>query len=171
MLCGKTRCPVMVRANCLVRAAPFIDSLEIDGASPPGIFIGRIGYPYVYAGPMVPPIHEDTAVYDLPELWFGKAIDEIVSFRSMLIRGKHRVHVSRLSESNKIIDMTRELALSSTATDVELALKKKPQGSLHGLHAFTSSGWPQGTTTGKEGATSPLNPKLLPARARARGRR
>ena len=130
MLCGKTRCPVMVRVNSFVRAMPLIKGLDIDGASPPSVFVGRIGYPYVYAGPLVPPVHEDTSLYDLPELWFGKTIDEIVSFRSMLIRGKHRVHVRRFEEAGKIMDTTRELALASTATDVELALKKRPRGFL-----------------------------------------
>ena len=130
MLCGKTRCPVMVRVNSFVRAVPLIKSLDIDGASPPSVFVGRIGYPYVYAGPMVPPVHEDTSLYDLPELWFGKTMDEIVGFRSMLVRGKHRVHVSRFEEAAKIMDMTRELALASTATDVKLALKRRPHGFL-----------------------------------------
>ena len=130
MLCGKTRCPVMVRVNSFIRAVPLIKSLNIDGASPPSVFVGRVGYPYVYAGPMVPPIHEDTSLYDLPELWFGKTIDEIVSFRSMLIRGKYRVHVRRIKEAGKIMDLTRELALASAATDVELALKKRPRGFL-----------------------------------------
>jgi len=130
MLCGKTRCPVMIRVNSFMRTIPLIKSLDIDGASPPSVFVGRIGYPYVYAGPMVPPVHEDTSLYDLPELWFGKTIDEIVGFRSMLIRGKHRVHVRRFEEADKIMDMTRELALASTATDVELALKKRPHGFL-----------------------------------------
>ena len=130
MLCGKTRCPVMVRVNSFIRAVPLIRSLNIDGASPPSVFVGRVGYPYVYAGPMVPPIHEDTSLYDLPELWFGKTIDEIVSFRSMLVRGKYRVHVRRIKEAGKIMDLTRELALASAATDVELALKKRPRGFL-----------------------------------------
>jgi len=130
MLCGKARCPVMVRVNSFIRALPLIKSLDIDGASPPSVFVGRVGYPYVYAGPMVPPIHEDTSLYDLPELWFGKTIDEIVSFRSMLVRGKYRVHVRRIKEAGKIMDLTRELALASAATDVELALKKRPRGFL-----------------------------------------
>lgn len=129
-LCGKTRCPVIVRANLFMQSAPMINSLNIDGASPPSVFVGRIGYPYVYAGPMVPPLHEDTTLYDLPELWFGKTIDEIVGFRSLLIRGKHRVHVQRFEEAGKVMDFTRELALASAATDVELSLKKRPRGSL-----------------------------------------
>lgn len=129
MLCGKTRCPVMVRVNQFFRTAPLL-SEDVDGASPPSVFVGRIGYPYVYAGPMVPPVHEDTSFYDLPELWFGRAIDEIVGFRSMLVRGKYRVHVRRFEEAGKIMDLTRELALAADSTDVELGLTRRPRGFL-----------------------------------------
>jgi len=129
-LCGKTRCPLLVRANFYLKTMPFIKGLDVDGASPPSVFVGRIGYPYVYVGPMVPPVHEDTSFYDLPELWFGKSIDEIVGFRSLLIRGKHRVHVRRFEEAGKIMDKTRELALSVNPVDVELALTKPPRRNL-----------------------------------------
>lgn len=129
-LCGKTRCPIIVRVNHYLRTVPLINSEDIAGASPPSVFIGRIGYPYVYAGPLVPPVQEDTSLYDLPELWFGKTIDEIVSFRSMLVRGKHRVHVKKFEEAGKIIEKTRELALASKPVDAELTLKKKPRGFL-----------------------------------------
>jgi hypothetical protein len=107
-----------------------MQSEDIAGASPPSVFVGRIGYPYVYAGPLVPPVREDTSLYDLPEFWFGKTIDEIVEFRSMLIRGKQRVHVKRFEEAGKIIEKTRELALAVKPVDVELMLKKKPRGSI-----------------------------------------
>ena len=103
---------------------------DIFGASPPSVFVGRIGYPYVYAGPLVPPVREDTSLYDLPEFWFGKTIDEIVGFRSMLVRGKYRVHVRKFEKAGKIMDKTRELALAVKPVDVELLLKKKPRGSI-----------------------------------------
>ncbi len=126
LLCGKTRCPLIVRLQYYFRTMPLIEGTDVDGASPPGVFVGRIGYPYVYAGPLVPPVHEDTSLYDLPEYWFGKSIDEIVGFRSMLIRGKHRVHVRKFEDAGKVLDNTRELALSAGPIDVELALKKRP---------------------------------------------
>ncbi len=126
-LCGKTRCPLLVRARFYLKAMPLIRGLGVDGASPPSVFVGRIGYPYVYAGPLVPPVHEDTSLYDLPELWFGKSIDEIVGFRSMLIRGKHRVHVKKFEEAGKIMERTLELALAANPVDVELALTKQPR--------------------------------------------
>jgi hypothetical protein len=129
-LCGKTRCPIMVKVNYYLKSVPLMSSEDISGASPPSVFIGRIGYPYVYAGPLVPPVQEDTSLYDLPEQWFGRSIDEIVAFRSLLIRGKHRVHVQKFSEAGKILDRTRELALAENSVDTELNLTKKPRGSI-----------------------------------------
>jgi hypothetical protein len=129
-LCGKTRCPLLVRANFYLKTMPLINGLDVDGASPPSVFIGRIGYPYVYAGPMVPPVHEDTSLMDIPELWFGKSMDEIVGFRSMLVRGMHRVNVWRFEEAGRIMEQTRELAMSVDSVDVELALMKPPHRSL-----------------------------------------
>jgi hypothetical protein len=113
-----------------MKSIPLMQSEDIDGSSPPSVFVGRIGYPNVYAGPLVPPIRDDTTLYDLPELWFGKSIDDIVAFRSMLIRGKHRVHVQNFQQAGKIIEKTRELALAINSVDVELMLKKKPRGHM-----------------------------------------
>ncbi len=129
-LCGKTRCPIMVKANYFLKSVPLLSSEDIAGMSPPSVFIGRIGYPNVYAGPLVPPVHENTSLYDMPERWFGKSIDEIVGFRSLLVRGKHRVHVQNLLSSGKILDQTRELALAENSVDIELNLTKKPRGSI-----------------------------------------
>src|SRR5512139_1296506 len=129
-LCGKTRCPIMVKVNYYLRSFPLMSSEDIVGASPPSVFIGRIGYPHVYAGPLVPPVQEDTSLFDMPEQWFGKSIDEIVGFRSLLIRGKHRVHVQKFMEAGKILDQTRDLALAENCVDTELTLTRKPRGSI-----------------------------------------
>ena len=119
-----------MKVNYYLKSIPLMNSEDIDGASPPSVFIGRIGYPNVYAGPLVPPVQADTSMYDLPELWFGKSIDEIVAFRSMLVRGKHRVHVQKFNEAGKIIEKTRELALAVKPVDIELNLTKKPHGNI-----------------------------------------
>jgi hypothetical protein len=129
-LCGKTRCPIMVKVNSYLRSVPLMSSEDIAGVSPPSVFIGRIGYPHVYAGPLVPPVQEDTSLFDLPERWFGKSIDEIVGFRSLLVRGKHRVHVQKFMQGGKIMEQTRDLALADNSADVELNLTKKPRGSI-----------------------------------------
>jgi len=120
----------MLKVNYFLKSVPLMASEDIAGFSPPSVFIGRIGYPNVYAGPLVPPVDEDTSLYDMPEQWFGRTMDEIVGFRSLLVRGKYRVHVQKFNQAGKIIDQTRELALAENSVDMELNLTKKPRGSI-----------------------------------------
>ncbi len=42
---------------------------EIDGSTPPSVFIGSWNYPKVYAGPMIAPLSGDTTIMDMPESW------------------------------------------------------------------------------------------------------
>lgn len=124
MLCGKTSCPLVLRIKSYATVSQQLGT-EIDGASPPSIFVGRMGYPNVFVGPMVPPLHEDTSLYDSPERWMPLTIQEIVQFRMQLIRGKQRVKVHNLE--GKIIDSIQELALSGSPADVEMQLLKRPR--------------------------------------------
>ncbi|MGC8832319.1 MAG: hypothetical protein ACP5PQ_07045, partial [Thermoproteota archaeon] len=39
-LCGKTRCPIIVRANYFLKSIPLMQSEDIAGASPPSVFVG-----------------------------------------------------------------------------------------------------------------------------------
>jgi len=57
-------------------------------------------------------------------------MDEIVGFRSLLVRGKHRVNVQKFIDGGKILDQTRELALADSSVDIELNLTKKPHSSI-----------------------------------------
>ena len=91
LLCGKTSCPLIIRAYSLLRATSFIKGSVIEGSSPLSVFVGSAGYPKVYFGPMVPPITKNTAIFDFPEAWFGKTLEELVNFRSLLVRGKRLV--------------------------------------------------------------------------------
>ncbi|TLZ89260.1 MAG: hypothetical protein E6K00_01675, partial [Methanobacteriota archaeon] len=38
LLCGKARCPILVRWDSMMKTAPMIDRLDLDGSSPPGVF-------------------------------------------------------------------------------------------------------------------------------------
>ena len=53
---------------------------EIDGSSPPSVFIGSWNYPQVFAGPMIAPLHGDTMIMDRPESWIAenKSPEEII---------------------------------------------------------------------------------------------
>lgn len=66
-LCGKDRCPVMVRYFSKTKVKPFLDTTHLGGASPPSVFVGRYGYPKITIGPMIPPTMGDTTIIDTPE--------------------------------------------------------------------------------------------------------
>ncbi len=130
LLCGKSRCPVIVRYHSTNKIKPYISTLKLGGASPPSIFIGRVGYPKVAIGPMIPPVMGDTSLIDTPELWLDKQLDEIVDFRSQLVRGKYQVKVTDVNNSNKIVEFTRDLALSKNSVFSEAIFEKKPYGRI-----------------------------------------
>ncbi len=130
MLCGKNRCPVTVKLYSKMRNEPLLDSLSLEGSSPPSVFVGRFGYPKVSIGPMIPPLLGDTSLMDTPELWIDKSIDDIIDFRSQLVRGKYRVDVMDVESSNKIVEITREVALSKDSALVDAQFQRKPYGRI-----------------------------------------
>lgn len=126
LLCGKSRCPVLVKYYKKMEVQPLIEKNLISGSSPPSIFVGRMGYPKVYAGPMLPPIKGDTSFMDTPELWHDKKIDDIVDFRMKLVRGKYRIDVS--NAKGRIVEYTQEIAMASKPVEMEVQFEKKPRG-------------------------------------------
>src|SRR5512142_2611758 len=69
---------------------------EVDGSSPPSVFIGKAGYPKVYAGPMLTPASGDSFIMDAPEQWIpnGKRQEDIIRFRLDLVRGKQLIAIN-----------------------------------------------------------------------------
>src|SRR2546426_2483722 len=57
-------------------------------------------------------------------------MEDIVQFRSQLVRGMHRVHVHDVDRGGRIVDLTRELALGSSPADVEAGFARKPHGRI-----------------------------------------
>jgi hypothetical protein len=126
MLCGKDRCPILMKHDVGLRTRPLIDSLELEGSSPPGVFVGRYNYPKVFVGPMIPPVRGDTMLMDTPEMWVGRPMEEIVSFRSQLVRGKYRLDVHDVEGGGRIGRITREIAMAKHSPDLDAAFSKKP---------------------------------------------
>ena len=127
MLCGKAHCPVLSKAELLVKHLPKLSKDEIDGSSPPGAFVGRVGYPKVYLGPLIPPEKGDTRLLDTPELWLGKSIQDIIDFRFSLVRGKSLVEIHEATDPGRYLLDLHDLALSSTSVEVDAKFKKKPR--------------------------------------------
>ena len=156
MLCGKNNCPILLKSSILKSIAPGnYQKIQRDkvifGASPPGVFVGRFGYPDVNIGPMIP-INEDlvekavilnpseslkdTSILDISEYWFGKSIQEIVTYRSALARSNFKLNVyspsntsgfktlgtleQKLSVTEQhLLDVSQELAMSKISVDTE----------------------------------------------------
>lgn len=127
-LCGKDRCPLMIKFYSQSKTVPLIDTTELEGCSPPAVFVGRYGYPKVDIGPLVPPIFGDTTEMDTPEMWVGKPIDDIVDFRFKLVRGKYRIDATDFKSAGKIVDQVQQLALTEKPIEVEALFSQKPKG-------------------------------------------
>ena len=101
---------------------------ELEGSTPPSVFIGSWNYPDVYAGPMVVPEHGDTRIMDMPESWISgnKTQEEIIGYRLNLIRGKHRVNAADLN--NRFVEKLQAISLSGSSIESEVSFTSMPQG-------------------------------------------
>lgn len=130
MLCGKDRCPLMIKFHSQSRSMRLMEGRELTGCSPPAVFVGRYGYPKVDIGPLLPPLMGDTSLLDTPERWVGRSIDEIVDFRYSMVRGMHRVDARDLSAGSRIVDQVQEMALMRDPAEVEASFTRRPSGRL-----------------------------------------
>ena len=101
---------------------------ELEGSSPPSVFIGSWNYPDVFAGPMIAPQHGDTAIMDMPESWISgqKTQEEIIQYRLSLVRGKHRIHAADLD--NPFVEKLQEISLSASSVESEVSFAIQPRG-------------------------------------------
>ncbi len=101
---------------------------ELEGSTPPSVFIGSWNYPRVYAGPMIAPVHGDTRVMDTPEAWIpgNRTQEDILGFRMSLVRGKRPVLVDDLGSG--YVEKLQEIALSSGSVESEATFQQAPTG-------------------------------------------
>ncbi|MCQ2070102.1 MAG: Nre family DNA repair protein [archaeon] len=129
-LCGKERCPLMIKFYSRTKTMPLIDMKALAGSSPPAVFVGRYGDPKVDIGPLVPGEFGDTSIMDRPEEWVGRSIDDIVDFRFRLVRGKYTIDATDFEKSGKIVTDIQELALTEKPVDVEAGFTERPHGRI-----------------------------------------
>jgi len=131
-----------MRISGLTKVSGVLDKFDLQGSSPPGVFVGRYGYPRVFVGPLVPPIAGNTSVMGSPELWYGMSINQFVDMMSSLVRGLYPVRVDRMSEGGRIIDSMHDLVLSSSSAYTEVVFSKPIRGGM----SFISDVEPFGPT-------------------------
>ncbi|MEM3585749.1 MAG: Nre family DNA repair protein [Candidatus Jordarchaeaceae archaeon] len=143
LLCGKTRCPILLRQCAAIPVKLLSFSKEISGSSPPSFFVGHQNYPNTFAGPMISPvIGEESAILDdVGQRWFGKTIEEIVNYRMMLVRTAFRVNVKKTFES-RLLATGQEIAMAAKPVEAEVVLEKEPKIRME----FDSHAQPMGPT-------------------------
>ena len=124
--CRLATCPYLTDVRDLFRGESPIVSTNLFGASPPSAFVGSYGYPKVLAGPLVPPIREDTSLMDASEQWVHQDLWDILRFRLTLVRGKAARRVADARNPDPILRTTQEGAMSAVPIDTEMWLTKKP---------------------------------------------
>jgi DNA repair protein NreA len=130
LLCGKPVCPILVRYRAFARTLPLVEGVDLAGSSPPGVFVGRYGYPKVSLGPLLSPAHGDTLLLDTPEEWVGRSVEELVGFRTNLVRGTQRVNVHDAEKPSRAVDDVQTLALAADSVEVEARFRRRPRGYL-----------------------------------------
>ncbi len=127
MLCGRRECPLLMKYYAGLKVEKVVSTRELQGASPPSVFVGRHGYPRVYAGPMISPLAEGVGKLDSPESWASLPLQEIVRMRFSLVRTEARANVKK---PGRITEVVQETVLSRAPPDAEAELEKEPRLSL-----------------------------------------
>lgn len=122
-LCGERVCPLIAEVLHVQRINRSLGQ-AVFGSSPPSLFVGEKGYPFVYTGPMVPTFRNDTSLYEDSSKWIDLDFSQLVSMRLSLIRGMFRIDSSKPTEGQA--SLIQELAMSSRPVDAELKLVKPP---------------------------------------------
>ncbi|MEM3041216.1 MAG: hypothetical protein QXG97_04230, partial [Nitrososphaerota archaeon] len=156
-LCGKPLCPILAKAETLMKLEKSLSRETVFGSSPPAVFVGSWNYPRVQAGPLVPPIpNVDSSVMDLPELWLDKTLDEILRYRFLLVRGKHTVDIKSARAPGGVLSTFQEVVMASKPTDTEMWFTKKPKLSV----IFSPREPPSGPSALIKRAVLAENPKV-----------
>ncbi|HIQ49697.1 MAG TPA: hypothetical protein EYH56_00720 [Nanoarchaeota archaeon] len=120
-LCGRNYCPLNV-VRFAEKSVKRILKNQVYSPTPPSVFVGRIGYPYVYAGPLVSLLeNQNLEILDNPSQWYGKDYKEIINFRAYLLRIKKTINVK---QPEKFHENIKELVLSEKPVYVEAYFKK-----------------------------------------------
>jgi hypothetical protein len=118
---------------------------DLEGSSPPSVFIGSWNYPKVLAGPMIAPMHGDTAVMDTPEAWIpeNKTQEDIINFRMNLVRGKKAVKINDFD--SRLIQTLQEISMADGSIESDISFSNIPRGA-----SFSDEHMPHGPSAGLE---------------------
>ncbi len=147
-LCGVSPCPVLQKVKASKGMQEKLKQ-DVFGPSPPNLFVGSYGWPNVNWGPMVS-IGEGS---DNPSDWYGASYDDIINWRSSIVRGQSRANV--LSREH-VLREAQEAAMSIRNVDMEMSFTKKPVYEMK----FSSVTQPMGASAPMKRMKVVDNPKI-----------
>ena len=130
------------------------------GATPPSAFVGRIGYPNIFAGPLISPLIDDPKIFDTPKSWLVLKQEDIIEIRSNLVRSNFKLKVTDAMDPTRLLLETQELAMSELPVDVEVKFIKSPKMELN-FDKITAPMGPSGIISDIEILDSPKVPKKI----------
>ncbi|MFA5020393.1 MAG: hypothetical protein WC533_04840 [Candidatus Pacearchaeota archaeon] len=105
----------------------FLNKKQFKGSTPPEIFIGREGYPKVYAGILSPVKSGDTEDFSSPEKWYEKnaSMKEIINYRKQLLYARFKADI-KPKKITKLTSALNQVALARKSVSAEFFLQKSP---------------------------------------------
>jgi len=133
---------------------------NFQGTTPPTVFIGsKLTYPQMNVGILSPLSKEENpSNYDNPSLWYQSKIpvNKIVEYRTSLMNSRFKTTAYDVRKSNKLIELSQEVAMSLKPANIEFKLKKKPSFKVQ----FNETALPFGPTASLESARPSENIKI-----------
>ncbi|MDA1196632.1 MAG: hypothetical protein O2779_01570 [Nanoarchaeota archaeon] len=154
-LCDNPSCNICTRAKSLFKVKDLLKSEDFFGSSP-NVFVGHHGYPNLNVGILSPPEpKEDAWLLDAQKHWAktNTQIPQIIDYRTQLLNSRFKVQVK---QSNRFLELSKEIGMASKPVDVEINLKKKPTFRIQ-TDSITK---PMGPTASLKKATITENPKI-----------
>ncbi len=130
LLCGKPVCPILLKYHAFEQTLPLLEGRDLEGSSPPGLFVGRYGYPRVSFGPLLSPQHGSIELLDTPEEWVGRSVGEVVSFRTGLVRGTAPIRVTDAERPLRLLEDIQLLGIAAESAESEARFRRPPRGHL-----------------------------------------
>lgn len=165
-LCGESPCPLLRMAADLYQTRrPQGDT--VSGPSPPSVFVGEYGYPYISAGPLIPLSDgsgKTPAFYENPSQWLSLSFPELLEMRLGLVRTSKKALVIS-PHSDRDLALSQELSMSSQPVDAEV--KHKGITRAHPHFSFYTP--PVGPTVELERIVYAANPRVPRAVEKAVG--
>lgn len=119
LLCGRVKCPLLQKFR--FARADIVEG-SVEKPTPPSAFVGRIGYPKVFVGPLVATTDLEPEYLDSPWLWKG-SVDDIIKLRVSLVRGMRKVDVN-VTEPDRFLLNLQEATASTKHVDIETEISK-----------------------------------------------